>query len=288
MPSRYRRPRREHARETGDPVIELLAPAFVTCLLLAGVLGYFGLHVLLREVIFVDLALAQLAALGVAVAHMVASEASAATIYLWSFAFTLAGAAIFAGVRTERRRLPQEALIGIVYGVSAALVILVLSKSALDRDEVESMLTGRLLFVEWTEVGIAALLCAVVLALHVLLRSAFFEISRRSAIASPPARREKLLDFVFYASFGVVVTSSVQMAGVLVVFSLLIVPAACAALFLASLRGRLLGGWLIGTLGSAAGIVASALWDLPTGASVVAALGVAFAVSLGASVMLRE
>ena len=123
-------------------MIDLLAPAFVACLLLAGVLGYFGLHVLLREVIFVDLALAQLAALGVAVAHMVASEASPATIYLWSFAFTLAGAAIFAGVRTERRRVPQEALIGIVYGVSAALVILVLSKSALDRDEVESMLTA--------------------------------------------------------------------------------------------------------------------------------------------------
>ena len=106
--------------------------------------------------------------------------------------------------------------------------------------------------------------------------------------ASPPARRERLLDFVFYASFGVVVTSSVQMAGVLVVFSLLIVPAACAALFLASLRGRLLGGWLIGTLASAAGVVASALWDLPTGASVIAALGVAFAVSLSASLILRE
>ncbi len=269
-------------------MIELLAPAFVTCLLLAGVLGYFGLHVLLREVIFVDLALAQLAALGVAVAHMLASEASPATVYLWSFGFTLAGAAIFAGVRTERRRVPQEALIGIVYGVSAALVILVLSKSALDRDEVESMLTGRLLFVEWSEVGLAALLCAGVAALHLWLRSAFLDISRRSAKASPPARREKLLDFVFYASFGVVVTSSVQMAGVLVVFSLLIVPAACAALFLASLRGRLLGGWLIGTLASAAGVVASALWDLPTGASVVAALGVAFAVSLGASVILRE
>jgi len=269
-------------------VIELLAPAFVTCLLLAGVLGYFGLHVLLREVIFVDLALAQLAALGVAVAHMVASEASPATIYLWSFAFTLAGAAIFAGVRTERRRVPQEALIGIVYGVSAALVILVLSKSALDRDEVESMLTGRLLFVEWSEVGLTALLCAGIAALHVLLRRAFLDISRRGATASPPARRERLLDFVFYASFGVVVTSSVQMAGVLVVFSLLIVPAACAALFLISLRGRLLGAWGIGTLASAAGVVASALWDLPTGASVVAALGVAFAVSLGASVILSE
>ncbi len=116
-------------------MIELLAPAFVTCLLLAGVLGYFGLHVLLREVIFVDLALAQLAALGVAVAHIVASEGSPATTYLWSFAFTLAGAAIFAGVRTERRRVPQEALIGIVYGVSAALVILKRGKVTCGRSD---------------------------------------------------------------------------------------------------------------------------------------------------------
>jgi zinc/manganese transport system permease protein len=268
-------------------VIDLLAPAFVTCLLLAGVLGYFGLHVLLREVIFVDLALAQLAALGVAVAHMVASEASPPTIYLWSFAFTLAGAAIFAGVHTEHRRVPQEALIGIVYGVSAALVILVLSKSALDRDEIESMLTGRLLFVEWPEIGLTTLLCMGIGALHVLLRRRFLEMSRRDAAASP-ARRERLLDFVFYASFGVVVTSSVQMAGVLVVFSLLIVPAACAALFLISLRGRLLGAWGIGTLASAAGVVASALWDLPTGASVIAALGVAFAISLCASAIQKE
>ncbi len=269
-------------------MIELLAPAFVTCLLLAAVLGYFGLHVLLREVIFVDLALAQLAALGVAVAHMVASEADPTITYLWSFAFTLAGAGIFAGVRTEHRRVPQEALIGIVYGVSAALVILVLSKSALDRDEVERMLTGRLLFVEWAEVRLTALLCAGVAAVHVLLRSVFFEISRRSAAASPPARGEKLLDFIFYATFGLVVTSSVQMAGVLVVFSLLIVPAACGALFFVSLRGRLLGACLIGTLASAAGVVASAIWDLPTGASVVAALGLAFALSLTASAIPRR
>jgi zinc/manganese transport system permease protein len=264
-------------------VIELLAPAFVTCLLLAGVLGYFGLHVLLREVIFVDLALAQIAALGVAVAHLVASEASPAITYLWSFAFTLAGAAIFAGVRTDHRRVPQEAMIGIVYGVSAALVILVLSKSALDRDEIESMLTGRLLFVAWTEVGLTALVCAAVAALHVLLRRTFLEISRRSAQASPPSRRERGLDFVFYASFGVVVTSSVQIAGVLVVFSLLIVPAACAALFLVSLGGRLLGGWAIGTLAGTVGVVASALWDLPTGPSVVAVLGAAFAMAVGLS-----
>ncbi len=156
-----------------------------------------------------------------------------------------------------------------------------------DRCPLASVCSECGLLVEWSEVGLAALLCSGIAGLHVLLRRAFLEISLRGTTASPPTRRERLLDFVFYASFGVVVTSSVQMAGVLVVFSLLIVPAACAALFLISLRGRLLGAWGIGTLASAAGIAASAFWDLPTGASVIAALGVAFAVSLSASVILR-
>jgi zinc/manganese transport system permease protein len=259
-------------------MIELLAPALVACLLLAGILSYFGLHVLLREVIFVDLALAQLAALGAAIAHVASPGAASTTIYFYSFAFTLIGASIFSLLQGSRR-VPQEALIGIVYAVSAALMVLVLSKIALDRDEIESMLTGRLLFVEWHEVGLAALLCAVVAVLHLALQRRLFEISQRSDAISLASGNVRLLDFVFYASFGVVVTSSVQMAGVLVVFSLLIVPAACAAIFFTAIRARVMGGWLIGAGASAAGLAGSAIWDLPTGASVVAALGVAFGLS---------
>ena len=261
-------------------MIELLAPALVACLLLACILSYFGLHVLLREVIFVDLALAQLAALGAAVGHLLSAHTDSFATYLCSFAFTLAGAAIFALARPARARLPQEALIGIVYGVSAALVILLVSKSALDRDEVESMLTGRLLFAEWGEIGTMALLFGAVALVHVGLRRQFFELSEQSRNHDLPTPRQKLLDFVFYVSFGVVVTSSVQLSGVLVVFGMLIVPASCAAIFFARISNRLLASWLIGTISSCAGIAASAIWDLPTGAAVVAALGAAFAVSV--------
>jgi zinc/manganese transport system permease protein len=261
-------------------VIEFLAPALVACFLLACILGYFGLHVLLREVIFVDLALAQLAALGATVGHLQSAHADGFAVYLWSFGFTLGGAAIFALARPARTRLPQEALIGIVYGVSAALVILVLSKSALDRDEVESMLTGRLLFAEWNEIGVMALLFAAVGALHFRLRGAFLEISEQSRHHERRTARVKGLDFVFYASFGVVVTSSVPLAGVLVVFGMLIVPAACAAIFFDGIGRRLLAGWAVGGLASGAGVAASAWWDLPTGAAVVAALGAAFTLAL--------
>jgi zinc/manganese transport system permease protein len=265
-------------------MIEFMAPALVACLVLASILCYFGLHVLLREVIFVDLALAQLAALGAAVGHLAADHGDSFETYVYSFGFTLAGAAIFALARPARARLPQEAVIGIVYGVSAALVVLVLSKSALDRDEVESMLTGRLLFAEWGEIGVMALLFSAVALLHFALRRHFLEISEQSSTGAPKTARQKLLDFVFYASFGVVVTSSVQLAGVLVVFALLIVPASCAAIFFATVPRRLIGGWLIGTLACGAGIAASAHWDLPTGAAVVTALGVAFALAVLGSV----
>ena len=257
-------------------MIELLAPALVACLLLTCILSYFGLHVLLREVIFVDLALAQLAALGAAVGHLLSAHTDSFATYLYSFAFTLAGAAIFALARPARRRLPQEALIGIVYGVSAALVILLVSKSALDRDDVESMLTGRLLFAEWSEIGAMALLFGAVALLHFTLRRQFLEASEQSRAHASPSRRQTLLDFVFYASFGVVVTSSVQLSGVLVVFGLLIVPASCAAIFFTRISSRLVASCLIGAISCTAGIAASAIWDLPTGAAVVAALGAAF------------
>ena len=265
-------------------MIELLAPALVACLLLACILSYFGLHVLMREVIFVDLALAQLAALGAAVGHLMSAHADSFATYLYSFGFTLAGAAIFAFARPAKKRLPQEAMIGIVYGVAAALVILLVSKSALDRDDVESMLTGRLLFAEWSEVGAMALLFGAVALLHFALRRRFLEISVQSRGHFTPTRRQKLLDFVFYASFGIVVTSSVQLSGVLVVFGLLIVPASCAAIFFADSASRLFAGWIIGAISCSAGIAASAIWDLPTGAAVVAALGVAFSLAVIGSI----
>ena len=264
---------------------ELLAPALAACVVLTVVLGYFGLHVLMREVIFVDLALAQLAALGAAAARALLPESPEPMVYACSFGLTLVGAGLFAGIHSESRRVPQEALIGIVYGVSAALVVLVLSKSALERDEIEHMLTGHLLFVDWTELGVSVALCALVGIVHMRLGARFLARSRRARGGAEPGRQDRWLDFVFYASFGAIVTSSVQIAGVLVVFSLLIVPAACAALFFSSIRRRLLTAWGIGASASVAGIAASAFWDLPTGPAVVAALGAAFTAALASSAL---
>lgn len=255
-------------------MIEILFAPFVACLVLVGIHCYLGLHVLMRDVIFVDLSLAQIAALGVAVGTLLGAVPHSTESYLCALAFTVLGALLFALSRLRSRDVSQEAVIGIVYAVSTAVMFLILSHSAVDREEVEHMMVGRLLFVDWREIGVTASIYAGVALLHVLCARPFFAISRGGEGMRPGMVR--LWDFVFYASFGVVVASSVQMAGVLLVFSFLIVPAACASLFWTGVRPRLVAGWVFGVVGSVIGVWASAELDFPTGASVVAALGLLF------------
>ncbi len=255
-------------------MLELLAAPFAACVVLTGIHCYLGIHVVMREVIFVDLALAQIAAMGAAAGTVFGFQPHTQQAYACSLAFTFLGAAIFAIGRFRDRRVPQEAIIGIVYAVSSAVAILILSKIAVDRDEIENMLVGRLLFVDWPEVLKTLIIYAAVGAVHVLFRRRFFAISRARGEAHRLDMNVRLWDFVFYMTFGLVVTSSVQMAGVLLVFSFLVVPAVCAMMFFASVGRRLLAGWGFGLLASVAGLWASAQWDLPTGASVVATFGV--------------
>jgi len=254
-------------------MIELLAAPFAACLVLTGIHCYLGIHVVMRGVIFVDLALAQIAALGVAVGILLGFEAHSSGNYVVSLLFTFFGAAVFSAGRFRDRRIPQEAIIGITYAVSAAVAILILSKTAVDRDEIEHMLVGRLLFVDWMAVGKTALVYAAVGTLHYVLRSKFFAISESHEAAQANGLPTRRWDLLFYMSFGLVVTSSVEMAGVLLVFSFLIVPSVCAMMFFRTVATRLIAGWAFGFCASVIGLCISAEWDLPTGASVVAAFG---------------
>ncbi len=158
---------------------DFLLPALGVCLLLTVTHCYLGIHVLMREVIFVDLALAQIAALGAAAAFLIGIETDSQFSYMSSLAFTLLGAMIFAIGRFRDQRVPQEAVIGIVYVVCSALFILILSQSALDTDQVENMLTGRLLFVGWPEIGGTAAVYVAIFAVHAFCWQPFFSISRR-------------------------------------------------------------------------------------------------------------
>ncbi len=270
--------------------IEFLWIPFLACLVLTGIHVYLGLHVLARGIIFVDLALAQVAALGITVAllagHAIQSEAA----YWYALTFTVGGSLLFSASRVHRAPIPQEAIIGIVYAVSAAAAVLVVDRAPQGSEHIKQLLVGSILTVTPTEVGTLALLYAAIGIIHWLIRRPLLKISFDPEQAARQGLWIRWWDFLFYASFGFVVTSSVRIAGVLLVFSYLIVPAAVAALLANSVTGRLLIGWGLGFVVSVLGLVASAAWDLPTGATVVTTFGVvlaAVALGLGARSLVR-
>lgn len=253
---------------------ELMVKPFVACLILTGIHAYLGLHVIERGVIFVDLALAQVAAFGATVGFLWGFGLHSTTSYFVALSFTLLGAAVFAATRLRKPLVPQEALIGIVYALATAASILVLSRAPEGGEELKALLVGHLLFVEWAEIAKVLVLYSAIGVVHWLARKPLLAISQNPEQAFARGLRVRWWDFFFYATFGFVVTSSVEMAGVLLVFSFLIVPAVCGVLLAKTISQRLVIGWVMGTLTSVAGIVASYVWDLPTGAAVVCAFGV--------------
>jgi len=255
-------------------LLGFLAPPFVAGLILTGIHAYLGLHVVERGVIFVDLSLAQIAALGATVATLNGHDVHDSVTYFWSLGFTIAGAAIFALTRTHKQgsRIPQEAIIGIVYAVSAAAAILAMSKAPEGTEHLKDMLVGNILTVSWKTVISTAIVYALVGVFHWIFRKRFLAISMGEEIP-----RVRFWDFLFYASFGFVVTSSVAIAGVLLVFSYLIVPSVAAMLFARKVGTRLAFGWSVGALVSALGVYLSFHFDLPTGATIVCTFGASLA-----------
>src|SRR3979490_111729 len=250
----------------------LLAP-FVASLILTGIHAYLGVHVVERGVIFVDLALAQIAALGATVAIVAGMDPHGRGSYWISLAFTFLGAAIFAMARTRRGHIPQEAFIGIAYAVASAMAILLMSKATGETEHLKDMLVGNILAVSRHEVIKTAGLYGCVGLFHFIFRKKFLAISLSHNSSEVPNLNFRLWDFLFYASFGFVVTSSVAIAGVLLVFCYLIVPSGGAMLFAHRIRPRLAIGWTMGTLVSALGVYLSVEMDTPTGATIVVTFG---------------
>jgi zinc/manganese transport system permease protein len=259
-----------------NQTIQLLIWPILACLLLPGILVYYGLHIVRRGVIFVDLALAQVATLGTCFCLQLGHEPNDPHNYFWSLGFTLVGALVFTFTRpTHRTRVPQEALIGIVYVVAAATGILLLSQSPHGKEELQRTLVGDLLTVGWNDVWKTAALYAVIGVVHYLFRKRFIALSFEHGHTGMSRLSVHLWDFLFYALFGLVVTSFVQIGGVLLVFSYLIVPAVCANYLLNSLRVMLVFGWIIATACGIGGIALATKKDLPIGASIVCVLGAA-------------
>ena len=254
-------------------ILPFLVWPFVASLILTGIHAYLGVHVVERGVIFVDLALAQIAALGATIAILIGMDPHGQGAYWLSLAFTFIGAAIFALARTRRGHIPQEAFIGIAYAVASAAAILAMSKATGETEHLKDMLVGNILAVDRHEVVKTAILYGVIGLFHYIFRHKFLLISTDPAEAEARGMSIRFWDFLFYASFGFVVTSSVAIAGVLLVFCYLIVPSVGAMLFADRVGRRLAIGWTMGTLVSALGVYFSVLMDLPTGAAIVCTFG---------------
>jgi zinc/manganese transport system permease protein len=257
-------------------VLSFLAAPFVASLILTGIHAYLGVHVVERGVIFVDLSLAQIAALGATIALLLpitGGDPHAPLVYWVSLAFTFLGAFVFSTIRSKRARIPQEAIIGICYAVASAAAILAMSKATSESEHLKDMLVGNILAVSWTDVGKTAILYGAIGTFHYIFRHKFLAISMNPRKAVADGISIRLWDFLFYASFGFVVTSSVSIAGVLLVFCYLIVPSVAAMLYADTIGRRLAIGWTMGTIVSALGVFLSLKLDLPTGATIVCTFG---------------
>ena len=272
-------------------MVQFLAAPFVASLILTGIHAYLGVHVVERGVIFVDLSLAQIAALGATIALLLpisGGDPHGTAVYWISLAFTFVGAALFSTIRGQRARIPQEAIIGICYAVASAAAILAMSKATSESEHLKDMLVGNILAVSWSEVGKTAALYGAIGLFHYIFRRKFLTISIDPRRAEQEGISIRFWDFLFYASFGFVVTSSVAIAGVLLVFCYLIVPSVAAMLYADSIGRRLAIGWTMGTVVSALGVYLSLQLDLPTGATIVVTFGLVLIIMAAMRPLIRS
>jgi zinc/manganese transport system permease protein len=258
---------------------EVMKWPFVASLLFPPLLVYLGLHVVKREVIFVDLALAQVATLGTCVALLMGYHFEDRITFWISLAVTFLGAAFFSWTRSRTKgAVPQEAIIGITFVVAAAAVILLLSRIAGGKEELEHLLTGDILNVTKGDVGQRVIVFALLGAFYGAFHKRFVLISSDPERAFAEGVRVRLWDFLFYAAFALVVVSFVRLGGVLLTFAYLIVPAVCATILSGEWKNRLIIGWAVAALASVGGLWASYKMDLPTGAAIVVAAGLLLAI----------
>lgn len=262
--------------------------ALALCLMLSGILTAFGHHVVRRGVIFVDLALAQVAALGAAVAVLMGiGEDRPVAAFLVSLAFTFLGALLFSWFRAWHR-LPIEALIGLTYAGAMAFTLLLLERSATGTEELKELLAGSILTVSPRELGLAAGAFAGIGLLLWLARRPLFLITEDAGAARAEGYSVWAWDLLFYSAFGVVVTLSVKVAGVLLVFAFLVTPSLAGLLAASRPWARVAFGWAFGAVGCLAGLEASVRLDWSAGPTVAAAFIALLAVTGAAASLVRR
>ncbi len=266
-----------------------MLPALVVCLILAGIHTYFGYHIVQRGVIFVDLSLSQIAALGACVALLLGwGEDAPIKAFTMSLAFTFGGAVLFAFLRRSQKIVPMEALIGIAYAGAVAVSLLLLEKSATGTEHIKEMLVGTILTVSWHDVLQLGAIVLVVAIVHLIVHKRLFLISENPVGAAKNNIKLWIWDIIFYATFGIVVTSSVKVAGVLLIFSLLTIPAVTAMICIARTLRRVVFGWVFGLVGCIAGLEVSLRFDSAAGPSIITTMLAIMLIGIGISVVTRK
>ena len=268
-------------------VLDML-PSLTLCMLMVGMLSYLGIHVIKREIIFVDLALAQIAALGALIALCLGIPLHTHASYWFSMALTAVAALLFTLSRSRDGRVPQEAVIGLVYAIAAAVAMILIDKAPHGAQHIKDILTGSILWVEWGTVALVAAVYALVALFHFVFRGPILQISQDAEAARRSGLRVGLWDFLFYLSFGFVITVSVGSAGVLLVFVFLVAPAAMAVLLTDRLLYQLLFGWVLGVTATIGGLAVSYAADLSAGPLIITAYGVALLIVAAITYNLRS
>jgi zinc/manganese transport system permease protein len=265
-----------------------MLPPFMACLTLIGIHGYFGIHVLKRGIIFIDIAMAQIAALGVTFAFLFRINHESPLTYPISLAFVSLAAWFFSSLKNKRPRICMEAIIGIIYAVAATAAVIIIDKAAGSHEHTKEMLIGSILWVQWPEIIKSLVVYAAIGGFHFIFRHKFIPLSEDYEGAKKANMKTQLWDFLFYFTLGIVVMHSVRIGGILIVFAFLIIPASISALFSNKWSARILIGWLVGTLVSILGLILSWYKDVPSGPAVVLFLGLFLFLAVTVKSLLRR
>jgi len=256
-----------------DNLLFLAAP-ITACVLLAGILSYFGNHILSRGIIFIDIALAQIAALGSMIGLLLGFADGSSSVEFISLIFTLLVISVFALTKFEKQVIPQEAIIGIIYGIGLGIAMLLAEKIPGGSNYITKTITGNILWVTWSDVLSSFILFVIIAVIHIFQRKHFIKISESKEDLPYSINKVRLYELLFYITFGIVVVKSVPIGGIFLVFVLLIAPTAMATLFTQKWMNRFIWSWIIGIIGSIVGIYISYETDISNGPAIVCLLGI--------------
>ncbi|HEX9759230.1 MAG TPA: metal ABC transporter permease [Nitrospiria bacterium] len=247
--------------------IPFMRQAIFASSILTFMLAYLGIHVVKRRIVFVDLAIAQLSAVGVAFAMLFDFNP-----LVFSLVFTLVGAGLLS-IPEYEKRIPQEAIMGIIYAVASAIAVLLIANIPHGEADILNLFFGNILGVTTQQLFVLLVVFGFVTFIHILFSKKFIQITETSTVDPSNKSHKRFWNLIFYLTLALVIAVAIRTAGVLLVFSTLVIPAVTALLFFQRFSHLVLTALGIGLIATWTGFISSFQFDLPTGPTIVTALG---------------